>query len=149
LGQRVKFIGFVPDEDLSALYNSTDIFVMPSTAELQSIATLEAMACGKPVLCANAQALPELVTNGLNGYLFTPNDPADAAHRIDQLMIEHSRWAAMGQASIAIATHHSLTHTIRHYEELYTSLLHLRLRTRPTQFDLVQRLLTLPFLMGK
>jgi glycosyltransferase involved in cell wall biosynthesis len=143
LEDRVKFIGFVPDEDLPALYNSADFFVMPSTAELQSIATLEALSCGKPVICANARALPELVTEGVNGYLFKPDDPVDAARRIDQLLRERERWAAMGQASLAIAAHHSLNHTLRHYEEVYTSLIHLRNQARPTRLASVQRFLGL------
>jgi 1,2-diacylglycerol 3-alpha-glucosyltransferase len=67
LGDRVRFLGFVPDEDLPALLNSADLFAMPSTAELLSIATLEAMACGRPVLAARARALPELVSDGDNG----------------------------------------------------------------------------------
>ncbi len=143
LERRVIFTGFVPDEDLPALHNSTDLFAMPSTAELQSIATLEAMACGKPVLAADARALPELVTDGDNGYLFRPNDPADAARRISQLLDERNRWAAMGQASVARATQHSLHDTIRRYEEVYAWLMPLRRAApvRPPRFDIVQRYL--------
>ncbi len=54
LGEQVRFLGFVPDEDLPPLLNSIDIFSMPSEAELLSIASLEAMACAKPLLLANA-----------------------------------------------------------------------------------------------
>ena len=55
LGEQVVFTGYVPAEDLRGLLNSADVFVMPSEAELQSIATLEAMACARPVLAANAR----------------------------------------------------------------------------------------------
>jgi len=123
LGDRVRFLGFVPDHELPALLNSADIFAMPSEAELQSIATLEACATGRPVLAANARALPELVTDGLNGYLFHPGDPEDAARRIRQLVLERDRWAAMGTASVARASMHSLDNTVRSYESLYHSLL--------------------------
>jgi len=67
LEDHVVFLGYVAAEDLPALYVSSDIFVMPSPEELQSIATLEAIACGKPVLAANMRALPELVTHEING----------------------------------------------------------------------------------
>ena len=50
------------------------VFAMPSIAELQSIATMEAMASGLPVVAANAMALPHLVHDGENGYLFEPGD---------------------------------------------------------------------------
>jgi 1,2-diacylglycerol 3-alpha-glucosyltransferase len=116
---RVVFIGFVEPDYLPALYNSADIFVMPSPEELQSIATLEAMACGKPILAANGRALPELVEPGVNGYLFQPAQPEDAARKINQLMQEREKWSAMGQASFERSQGHSLQNTITHYEEQY------------------------------
>ena len=119
LGQRVVFTGFVPGCDLPGLLNSADIFVMPGEAELQSIATLEAMATGRPVLAANACALPELVHNGVNGYLFRAGDVGDATHCMARLLAERERWAAMGEASLAIARSHELSNTIRSYEALY------------------------------
>ena len=123
LGDRAVFLGYVPGEDLPALLNSTDIFAMPGEAELQSIATLEAMATGRPVLAANACALPELVENGINGYLFRPGDAQDAARRMAQLINEHERWTAMGAASLAQVIPHSLENTLRRYDDLYHSLL--------------------------
>lgn len=116
---RVAFIGFVGPDQLPALYNSADIFVMPSPEELQSIATLEAMACGKPILAANGRALPELVESGINGYLFQPVQPEDIARKMNQLMEEREKWLAMGQASFERSQGHSLQNTITHYEEQY------------------------------
>ena len=123
MGQRVVFTGYVPAEDLPGLLNSVDIFAMPSEAELQSIATLEAMACGKPVLAANARALPELVKDGVNGYLFAPGNADDAARRMVQLADERGRWPAMSAASLARVAQHSVGNTVRRYEELYGKLL--------------------------
>jgi len=117
---RVVFIGFVQPADLPSLYNSADIFVMPSPEELQSIATLEAMACGRPVLAADARALPELVTPGVNGYLFERNNPEAAAHGMDRLLREREKWDAMGQASFKYAQEHSLKNTISHFEDSYS-----------------------------
>jgi glycosyltransferase involved in cell wall biosynthesis len=119
LAGRVAFIGFVEAGDLPALYNSADIFIMPSPEELQSIATLEAMACGKPILAANGRALPELVEPGVNGYLFQPVQPEDIARRMNQLMEERGKWAMMGRASFERSQGHSLQNTIAHYEEQY------------------------------
>lgn len=116
---RVVFIGFAEPEDLPALYNSADIFIMPSPEELQSIATLEAMACGKPILAANGRALPELVESGVNGYLFQPIQPEDIARRMNQLMEEREQWPSMGWTSFERSQGHSLQNTIMHYEEQY------------------------------
>ncbi len=121
LGDRVKFTGFIPNEELHILLNSVDVFTMPSDAELLSIASLEAMACGKPLLLADAVALPELVTPGVNGYLFKPNDPADAARCIDLLADHPERWRAMGAASFARAQEHSLEKTVSKFEHLYAA----------------------------
>lgn len=123
LGERVHFTGFIPNEDLHVLLNSADVFVMPSEAELLSLASLEAMACGKPVLLANAVALPELVTQGVNGYLFEPGNPADAAKYIDLLASQPERWPEMGKAGLERAQFHGLDNTVRQYEMLYEKLL--------------------------
>jgi 1,2-diacylglycerol 3-alpha-glucosyltransferase len=122
LARQVVFTGYVPEADMIALLNSADVFAMPSDAELQSIATLEAMGTGRPVLAADAKALPELVENGVNGYLFRAGDVQDAARRIVQLADRPENWAAMGAASLTMARPHDLENTIRHYEELYRSL---------------------------
>ncbi len=132
---RLVFTGFVPDADLPRLLASIDVFAMPSEAELQSIATLEAMAAGRPVLAARACALPELVHDGVNGRLFTPGDVADAASTMADLADLADRpigdrddrddrgdLVAMGAESLRIAQSHALPRTIRAYEALYRSL---------------------------
>jgi 1,2-diacylglycerol 3-alpha-glucosyltransferase len=123
LGDRVVFTGFVPNEDLPSLLNSIDVFAMPSEAELLSIATIQAMACGKPILAANAVALPELVTDGVNGYLFSPGDVADAGRCMVALTDHPERWAAMGNASNKLSHRHGLDQVISKYEKLYSLVL--------------------------
>jgi 1,2-diacylglycerol 3-alpha-glucosyltransferase len=117
--ERVIFLGYVSAEDLPALYMSADIFVMPSSAELQSIATLEAMSCGKPVLAANARALPELVEHGVNGYLFESDSASDAAHWMNKFLESPELWSAMGKVGIMRSQVHSLNNTVRAYEDCY------------------------------
>ena len=55
----VRFLGFVPDEDLPALYSLAALFVFPSLYEGFGIPPLEAMACGTPVVCSDRPSLPE------------------------------------------------------------------------------------------
>ncbi|MEW5961329.1 MAG: glycosyltransferase [Chloroflexota bacterium] len=116
------FTGYFPSHDLPFLLNSADIFVMPSRAELQSIATLEAMSSGLPVLAANARALPELVEDGVNGYLFEVDNIQDARQKLTMLVDDRRRWPAMAAASLAKARPHSLPNTIRRYDMLYQEL---------------------------
>jgi glycosyltransferase involved in cell wall biosynthesis len=139
LGEQVHFTGFIPAEDLPALLNSADIFIMPSEAELLSIATLEAMSCRKPVLAAQAQALPELVSDGVNGYLFRPGDAADAARGMALLAGQAENWPAMGEASLQKVQVHSLENTLRGYEIIYERMLSggslYNLQTNPAAYE--------------
>ncbi|GMR04382.1 MAG: glycosyltransferase family 1 protein [Thermodesulfobacteriota bacterium] len=61
LGQRVRFIGEVPEEELPVLYSAASLFVFPSFYEGFGLPPLEAMACGTPVVTSNATSLPEVV----------------------------------------------------------------------------------------
>lgn len=115
----VRFTGFVSNEELNGLLNSVDIFTMPSEAELLSIASLEAMAAGRPLLLAAAKALPELVDHGRNGYLFKAGDVADAARCMALLADHPEQWAAMGAASLEKVQPHRLESVFECYEELY------------------------------
>lgn len=60
LQDKVLFAGWVPPDDLAALYNLADVFVLPSFYEGFGIPVIEAMACGCPVIAADAGALPEI-----------------------------------------------------------------------------------------
>jgi glycosyltransferase involved in cell wall biosynthesis len=119
----VRFTGFVPDTDLPGLLNSIDIFAMPSEAELLSIASLEAMATARPILAANSKALPELVTDDVNGYLFKPGSVAEAMRCMASLADHAERWPAMGAASLEKVQPHSLENMLSSYEQLYQQLL--------------------------
>ena len=122
ISDQVVFPGFVPSSDLPALLNSIDAFMMPSAAELQSIATLEAMSCGLPILAANARALPELVQHEVNGLLFNAHNPANLAATIDRFLAMHTRWHWMGEASLERVQPHQIQNTIQRYVEWYESV---------------------------
>jgi glycosyltransferase involved in cell wall biosynthesis len=69
---RVFFLGYVPEEDLPALYNLADLFVFPSFYEGFGLPPLEAMACGTPVVVSALSSLPEVVGDG--ALLIPPRD---------------------------------------------------------------------------
>ncbi len=118
---KVVFTGYVPDDDLEGLYNLADVYVAPGSAELQGIAVMEAMATGMPVLVANAVALPELVEDGVNGYLFEAT-PDDLSRKI-LLMLEHrDRWEAMGENSMARMQRHDMPSVLAEVEQVYGEL---------------------------
>lgn len=122
LGDRVRFLGYVPRQDVRPLLCCADIFAMPSPAELLSIATLEAMACGRPILAARTGALPELVKDHENGRLFRPDDAADAARVLVELVDNPQSWQQMGLNSRQRAAVHSWADALAAYESLYAGL---------------------------
>ena len=122
LGADVHFPGFVPDADLPLVYTAADVFVMPGVAELQSIATLEAMASGLPVVAADAVALPHLVRDGDNGYLYRPGDVTELTGHLRSLLADDLARRRMGHHSRSIATAHDHQRSLARFEEIYASL---------------------------
>jgi 1,2-diacylglycerol 3-alpha-glucosyltransferase len=119
----VIFCGFVPDEDLPKLYCLGRAFVMAGTAELQSIVTMEAMATGLPVIAVRAGALPELVQDGVNGFLFEAGDTEMLAGKINTLLFDDARRTTMAEKSIETARAHELSKTVGEFKALYTAVL--------------------------
>jgi glycosyltransferase involved in cell wall biosynthesis len=122
LGDRVSFLGFVRDFDLLLLRRSSDLFVIPSEAELQSLSTMEAMACGLPVIAANSYALPELVHQEQNGFLFQPGNSDELAHYLDLLLSDAELRKRMGAESLKIIAKHDRVKILDQWEELYRRL---------------------------
>ncbi|RKR19589.1 glycosyltransferase involved in cell wall biosynthesis [Arthrobacter oryzae] len=120
LTDRVKFLGLASDADLRKAYITADVFCMPGTAELQSLVTLEAMSASTPVLLANAMALPHLVREGENGYLFTPNDSDDLAAKLSLVFsLPADEREAMGKTSREMVESHGIARTLQTFEDIY------------------------------
>lgn len=120
LADRVTFAGYVTEEELRASYTRATVFAMPSIAELQSIATMEAMASGLPVVAADAMALPHLVHDGENGFLFAPGDVDELAARLtDVLEAEPERLEALKNESLRLIQAHDINRTLSTFESLY------------------------------
>lgn len=120
LQDRVTFHGLVDEAQLIDLYSRASVFVISSIAELQSIATMEAMASGLPIVAANAVALPHLVHDGENGYLFEPGNAKELSERIATVLTApHDEWLRMQQASLEGVLVHDINRTLDTFEALY------------------------------
>jgi glycosyltransferase involved in cell wall biosynthesis len=120
LTDRVDFRGHVDEETLRTLLTEAAVFVMPSIAELQSIATMEAMASGLPVVAANAMALPHLVHDGDNGYLYEPRDITGLANSIARILdSSDSDYRTYQRESLAIVSDHDISTTLDRFEQIY------------------------------
>jgi glycosyltransferase involved in cell wall biosynthesis len=120
---RVTFHGFVSDAALVRRYAEADVFCMPGTAELQSLATMEAMAAGLPVVAADALALPHLVHHGGNGYLFEPGAITTISRWLAELAADPASRARMGEASRTIIAGHDIDGALDTFESQYRILL--------------------------
>jgi len=88
LQDRVHLLGFIPEQDLPALYRRVDVFAIASICEVQSIPTLQALVSGLPVVGVNAAALPELIRDGVNGRLVPPDNPQLVAEALTSILTD-------------------------------------------------------------
>jgi glycosyltransferase involved in cell wall biosynthesis len=75
-GTATTFVGYLGGEELASAYASADAFLFPSSTETLGLVLLEAMAAGCPVVGANRGGIPDIVTDGVNGCLYDPDDDA-------------------------------------------------------------------------
>jgi len=104
LEDRVRFLGFVPDDDLPSLYHAADAFLMTSTFETQGIALLEAMAAGLPVATADSGGPTEFVRHGDNGFMFEGRNPAHCAQAVLDSLNAPTQLRARGRETAKLYT---------------------------------------------
>lgn len=120
IADRVTFTGYVSDDELREAYTRATVLAMPSIAELQSIVTMEAMASALPIVAADAMALPHLVHDGENGYLFRPGDTQDLADKLEQVLrMPEDKLTAMKKESLRLIAAHDIQRTLNTFECLY------------------------------
>jgi glycosyltransferase involved in cell wall biosynthesis len=110
----VRFAGAVPEEELPLLYRRAAVLALPSVhrtcygreiavVELLGLVVLEAMASGTPVVCSRVGGLPELVKDGVNGFLVEPGDVEQLRERLEQLLGDPPLAAQMGRRARELA----------------------------------------------
>src|SRR5262249_39908525 len=115
---RFCFLGF--REDVPEILSDLDPFVLSSVSEGFSLATVEAMAAGKPVIVTRCGGPQEIVEDGLTGFLIPSADSDALARKICELLVNSERAAAVGQMARAkIASTFSLNKMVDEYERLY------------------------------
>lgn len=124
LDGRVEIKGYVVEAEKRRLLAEADVFVMPSPTELQSIATLEAMAAGCAVVAFDhpTSAVPRLVEESGAGIVVPPHDPASQAKGVVALLADPGALAARRAAALAYAAANDVTLSAARLERLYTDL---------------------------
>ncbi len=102
---RIQFIGFVPDSDLVRLYNACELFAFPSFYEGFGLPPLEAMACGRAVVCAHTSAMPEVVDGA--AILFDPYAVDEIVRAMADILLDSELRARMERLGLQRSTHFS------------------------------------------
>ncbi len=118
----VRFVGYVRREEIAAHYAAAHVFVLPSYNEGMSVATLEAMATGLPVVITHTGGA-ELVEDGINGLTFARADVDTLATHIRRLVTDRALARRMGAASRARAAGFSWDAAVQRYLEMFAALL--------------------------
>ena len=113
----VRGLGYIPNRELPFLYNLADMLVFPSLFEGFGIPLVEAMACGCPVVCANATSIPEVV--GDAGVMFDPLFPEDIGEKILAVLSSRDQAWRMREAGLARAKSFTWENAARATVEVY------------------------------
>jgi glycosyltransferase involved in cell wall biosynthesis len=124
LGERVRFLGEVPHEQVPGVLQQLDIFAMPSTYEGFGVAALEAEAMELPVVASRVHGIPDVVLDGETGLLVAPRDRQALAAALDRLASDGDLRRRLGQAGRAfVAEHYSWEENTAQMEALYQAAL--------------------------
>jgi glycogen(starch) synthase len=124
----IRFVGRVPHHAVERYYALCDVLAYPRKASrLTDLVTplkpLEAMAQGKLVAASSVGGHRELMTDGVTGTLFAPDDPADCARVLAALLADRARWPALREAARAhVAASHDWARNVLRYQPVYHSL---------------------------
>ena len=86
VSENVLFTRHIPQEELPRFYAACDIFVIPSVVEAFGLVTIEAMACGKPVIAGRSGGVEEAVVDGKTGILVEPENVSDIREAVLRLL---------------------------------------------------------------
>lgn len=93
----VELVGFVDYDGLRFLYESADVFILPTREDIWGLVINEAMAASLPVLCSKYAYAKEMIVDGENGYVFDPLNIEDTISKIETMYERRSEWRAMGR----------------------------------------------------
>lgn len=121
--KNITFLGLVSEEDKIHAYNASDIFILPSLAELEGMVVLEAMACGKPIIVSDAEmSASRYFVNG-NGLLFKAKNHADLASQVLKLINDADLRKKFGKVSFEKIKQYNIHKSIELLEKVYYSVL--------------------------
>jgi glycosyltransferase involved in cell wall biosynthesis len=132
-GERIRFLGFVADADLLQLYNACDCFVFPSFYEGFGFPALEAMACGRAVVCSDVSALPEVVDGA--AIFFDPYALDEMVRAIADVLLDGELRGRMERLGLQRAAHFSWQKTAQKTMEAFHQVIEQPRAAAPVAFQ--------------
>ncbi|MEX2111415.1 MAG: glycosyltransferase family 4 protein [Gemmatimonadaceae bacterium] len=125
LGEKVKFLGFVPEEEKVHLLRRAWASALASPKEGWGISNLEAAACGTPVIAVNSPGVRESVIDGQTGILVRPDDPHDMARAMTRIVESAALVSELGMRGRRFAEgftwERAAGDTLKHLEEVVSA----------------------------
>lgn len=122
LEEKVLFAGF--RDDLAHVIPCLDLIVHPALMEGLGVSLLEAAACGVPIVASRAGGMPEVVRDGINGYLVEPGNNEELAEAVNKLLDQPARLAEFGRAGRELVLERfSIERMVEGNYKIYRSLL--------------------------
>jgi glycosyltransferase involved in cell wall biosynthesis len=125
IGASVILSGPLVDDEIVRAYQRANIVVLASTsdAEAFSIALVEAMASGRPIIGSDVGGIPQAIKHGHNGLLVPPRDPRALAMAIEQILSDRTLAATLANNGAAIAQNFTWTIQTERYAKIFSTLL--------------------------
>lgn len=124
LEEYIQFIGWVENKDLDTYYEKASIVVVPSTStEGFGIVILEAMSVGRPVIGTNVGGIPEIIDDGVNGYLVEPENPEQIAEKVIKLFLEEDSLKDFGRKARKKAEEFNIEKYVDDLEKVYEEIM--------------------------
>ena len=123
LEENVSIIGFYDNKKIYDLIRKHHLLIMPSLKEGFGVAAVEAFACARPVIASNVGGIPEIVTDGLNGFLVSPGNIQELADTIIKMISDKEQMIKMGRSGYeSVKSKYDWEKSVDQMEEVYKSL---------------------------
>lgn len=125
LEKHIHFVGWVKDKGLDIYYKKASIVVFPSVGpEIFGLVILEAMSAGRPVIGTSVGGIPEIITDGVNGYLVEPGSAEQIAEKVIKLFSDEDLLKEFGKNARKQAEEYTIEKYAKNIEKIYKDLLY-------------------------
>jgi glycosyltransferase involved in cell wall biosynthesis len=124
LENRIRFVGWVDHSEIDAYYAKASIVLVPSVwVEIFGLVILEAMSAGRPVIGTRIGGIPEIIDDGVNGYLVEPQNPQQIAEKVLQLFLDEELLITLGRNARQKAETFSVEKHVDILEKVYAKII--------------------------